>query len=88
MEDRTSEETLDFRLGSAGINAGDFYYHHKSPDKLYRIITLALDEGTETPIVIYQAQYGKKLIWSRPLSNFKEYLKELSTLRFIRTNIN
>ncbi|XWV25629.1 TonB box-like protein [Tupanvirus deep ocean] len=61
----TSEEILSKNIGSINIKPGDIYYHYRSPHDHYKVITIALDEATEKPVVVYQALYGKKLIWVR-----------------------
>jgi hypothetical protein len=54
------------------VQVGQIYSHYKSPEKSYTIIAVGLIEETETPCVIYQAQYGEKLVWVRTLNNFLE----------------
>lgn len=65
-----SQEVLAQRLTDAEktITIGSQYRHYKN--RLYTVITIALDEETLEPNVIYQAEYGKKLIWIRPISDW------------------
>ena len=49
------------------------YQHYKGP--LYRVIDIARHSETEESLVIYQALYGEKGIWARPLSMFAETIE-------------
>lgn len=46
------------------------YQHYKG--KKYKLIGLAKHSETLENLVIYQAQYGKKQIWARPIKIFQE----------------
>ena len=63
------------------IEVGALYAHYKSPDKPYKILSLALLEADEAPAVVYQAQYDEELTFVRPLASFLEEV-EPGTLRF------
>ena len=47
---------------------GDVYRHFK--DRLYEIITIAIDSETEEEMVVYKQLYGDFLTYVRPLSMF------------------
>lgn len=49
------------------VKVGGIYYHYKKPDQTYKVIHLAITEWNDKICVIYQAQYGEKLIFVRPL---------------------
>jgi len=46
------------------------YQHYKGP--LYRVLDVARHSESEEALVIYQALYGEKGLWARPLSMFTE----------------
>ena len=50
--------------------AKGLYQHYKGP--LYRVLDLAQHSETEEELVIYQAVYGEKGFWARPLAMFTE----------------
>jgi hypothetical protein len=72
MIDRESQEKLAQKLAHAAavVEIGATYEHYK---KLrYSVITIALQEETGEPCVIYRAEYGKNLVWSRSLTSWLE----------------
>ena len=52
------------------IQPGALFMHYKNKD--YEIITLATDEATEKPVVVYRALYGDYGAWVRRLESFCE----------------
>jgi hypothetical protein len=46
------------------------YKHYKGNE--YEVLYLAKDSETLEDLVVYQALYGEKLIWVRPLKMFVE----------------
>jgi hypothetical protein len=46
------------------------YEHYKG--KRYEVLGVAIHSETLEEMVIYQAQYGEKIIWVRPLAMFLE----------------
>ena len=46
------------------------YRHFKG--NLYRLITLATHSETLEPLIVYQALYGERGFWVRPLAMFEE----------------
>jgi hypothetical protein len=54
------------------VAIGAQYRHYKSTDKVYEIIGLGFLEANGELCVIYQAQYGERLTFLRPLSIWLE----------------
>lgn len=73
---RTHKEQLvllkEIEEAKTKITVGDKYWHHKSREKIYKVIGLGFLEANDELCVIYQAQYGEKLTFLRPLSIWLE----------------
>jgi hypothetical protein len=71
-----SHEALQSEINEAGkkVAVGGSYYHYKNPDRNYKVLHLAVTEFDDELCVVYQAQYGKELIFVRPL---KSWLSEV-----------
>ena len=70
-------EPVDFAvvLAEAGerVTIGGRYGHYKNPEaKQYEVVTLAIDEASEQPAVVYKALYGDGNTWIRSVDNFLE----------------
>jgi len=70
--DHIPESELSKKLNDAKklVKVGGTYFHYKNPAQFYKILNLAIDENTESVSVIYQALYGKKIIFIRTLDSF------------------
>lgn len=55
---------------TAQVLPSSTYAHYKNPTKTYTVLQLAIIEATNEPCVIYQANYGKRLVFMRPISNW------------------
>ena len=70
----------DVSPGAESIVVGGLYKHYKG--HRYKILGLARHSETLEELVIYQAEYGEKLIWVRPLGMFLEDMPEHGQPRF------
>ena len=52
---------------------GKYYRHFKG--NIYRILHIAKHSETLEDMVVYQAMYGERGIWVRPLAMFEEMIK-------------
>lgn len=66
-----SQETLsDFSVTAKSIVKGSFYEHYKG--FRYMVIGIARHSETLEELIVYQALYGDRDIWVRPLGMFLE----------------
>jgi hypothetical protein len=76
---RTHKEQLELRKevedAKYKVTVGARYWHYKGKDKVYEIIGLGFLEATDELCVIYQAQYGEKLTFLRPLTIWLEQVE-------------
>ncbi|HVS79077.1 MAG TPA: DUF1653 domain-containing protein [Candidatus Saccharimonadales bacterium] len=49
------------------IEIGAKYWHYKGKDKVYKVIGLGFLESDNELCVIYQAEYGERVTFLRPL---------------------
>jgi len=54
------------------VSVGAKYRHYKSPELTYIVKDIVIQEVDEEPCVIYQAQYGNKITFSRPVNVWLE----------------
>lgn len=72
------------------IIVGKTYRHFKGNE--YKVICIALDSETKEEVVVYEALYGKHLIWTRPYDMFnslvdkEKYPEVLQKYRFELVN--
>ncbi len=73
---KTHKEQLelaqDLSDAQTRVTVGATYWHYKGKDKIYEVIGLGFTEATNELCVIYQAQYGERLTFLRPLSSWLE----------------
>ena len=81
-----SELSISLKESLKKVEIGAAYVSYKDPTKPYIVLHIGLWEATEEPSVIYQALYGDKIIWIRPLSKFIELVDKEGELvpRFLR----
>ncbi|HXH26391.1 MAG TPA: DUF1653 domain-containing protein [Candidatus Acidoferrum sp.] len=65
---RSEAELLqEINAAKQKVTVGGIYAHYKGPDKLYKVLDIAYDTEAEAVCVVYQAQYGKQITYTRPL---------------------
>ncbi len=66
------QESLIDKLQTAGgqVLVGEIYYHYKNPQHFYTVLNLAITEWNDEPCVVYQAEYGDRLTFVRPLTSW------------------
>jgi hypothetical protein len=69
---KTSEDLLDRQLREAAeaVQVGGRYQHYKGD--FYRVVALAFEEASMEIIVVYQADYGRRITFTRPLAVWDE----------------
>lgn len=62
-------------------------YQHYKAGKKYKVLGIAKHSETLDELVIYQTQYGKKLLWARPKKMFLEKVqiggKKISRFKYL-----
>lgn len=57
------------------IIVGKTYKHFKGD--LYKVMCIATDSETNEEVVVYEALYGKHLIWTRPYDMFNSLVDKV-----------
>ena len=70
-----SELAISLQESMKKVEIGAVYVSSKDPTKPYLVLHIGLWEMTEEPAVVYQALYGEKIVWIRPLSKFTEMIE-------------
>lgn len=72
MHEKESQAQLSAKLAQVAqqVTVGARYMHYKQLS--YKVLALALREEDNEPCVIYQAEYGDKVTWIRPVSSWVE----------------
>ena len=55
------------------LMTGKYYRHFKS--NVYRVLHIAKHSETLEEMVVYQAMYGERDVWVRPMSMFEEVIE-------------
>ncbi len=68
----SSEDLLKQALDkvSQEVRVGGVYVHYKDPTKMYEVLALAISESDEAVEIVYNALYGKHLVFTRPMSSW------------------
>ena len=74
MPEKESQLQLSTRLAQAAqkVHVGGRYRHYKQPQATYKVIALGLREADNEPCIIYQAEYGDRITFIRPVVNWLE----------------
>lgn len=76
---KTHKEQLELakkiKAAKTKVTVGADYWHYKGRDKVYKVIGLGFIEATNELCVIYEAQYGERLTFLRPLSVWLEHIE-------------
>jgi hypothetical protein len=69
---KESQVQMSARLAKAAtqVNVGARYMHYKRLS--YKVLALALREEDNEPCVVYQAEYGDCITFTRPLASWLE----------------
>ncbi len=72
MHEQESQDQLSQKLATAAkqVSVGGRYMHYKQLS--YKVVALALREEDNEPCVMYQAEYGDRLTWIRPVASWVE----------------
>lgn len=57
------------------VTVGARHYHYKNKNQTYKILLIALREEDCEPCVIYQAEYGERLTFIRPVASWLETIQ-------------
>ena len=76
MAARETQEQLSQRLAEAAkqVVVGARYEHFKGP--VYRVLALAFREDDDALCVVYRAEYGDELTFTRPLASWLEEVEK------------
>jgi hypothetical protein len=76
---RTHKEQLELakeiEKAKLKVTVGAKYWHYKGRDKIYEIIGLGFLEANDELCVIYEAQYGERITFLRPVSIWLEHVE-------------
>jgi hypothetical protein len=67
---KSSELSEILKQAKIDVSVGSMYSHYKNPDLLYKVTQIAVLEASDEPCVIYQAQYGPRFSFVRPVSSW------------------
>lgn len=70
MSHTDGELAKKLALAAEWVEIGDKYRHYKGADMVYTVLNFAILESTEEVVVVYQAEYGERLVWVRTLEDF------------------
>ncbi len=74
----TTQKDLATKVAEAKlkVQVGGVYHHYRNGEQHYDVLAVVLLEETEEVCVVYQAQYGERLIWVRTISNWLDEVED------------
>lgn len=88
-ERKLSQSELSAILNGAAkkVTVGGRYAHYKQ--YTYIVLTIALRENDNEPLVVYQAEYGNAITFTRPVSEWVQLVEQSgkSVPRFTKIKI-
>lgn len=86
MAKLTHEELLlEIEKAKSAVEIGAYYIHYKKGDR-YLVTDIAINEATGEATIVYEAQYGEKVHFTRAISSWVENVEteDGPTPRFTR----
>lgn len=73
----SSQQVLKAKVQSVErvIQVGARYRHYKNREAVYTVLYIGVSTVSEDLEVVYRAEYGPKLIFVRPVSEWNEYVE-------------
>jgi hypothetical protein len=86
-KEHIEEHVLHERVHDAAgkVDVGAYYEHYKYKHR-YRVLGLGFIKENAELAVVYQAQYGEKLMWIRPLANFLDVIDGVPRFKKVAEN--
>ena len=72
---KTSDLADKITLAKKKIKLSSKYFHYKHKDRYYNIVQIGFIENTEEVCVVYEAEFGDKLVWVRTITDFLSKVK-------------
>lgn len=82
-----SEHTMHHEVHDAAehIDVGAYYEHYKN-HQVYRVLGLGFIEATDELAVVYQADYGDRIMFIRPFTDFIAEVDGVERFKKVREN--
>jgi hypothetical protein len=76
MAHKTQQELTDLiHQAAEQVTLDGLYCHYKNPSQLYRVTQLVIREATEEVDVVYEARYGPRISYTRPLRSWLDMVE-------------
>jgi len=75
-EKRSMPQLLkELKEAKTKIRGGEKYVHYKHIENIYKVLEVGFIESTEEVSIVYQAMFGDKVTWVRPINDFLAKVK-------------